>query len=872
MKTKTLLTVLLFFAISFAKTQITYSITIPGEIPNYDGTYDNFGQGELYYPNGGEVRFTDIKENSAIDVAKYYTMNTHPKRYLMNNNNISLVYAKNDPASLLVGGAPDTLQRIDLEWLESNPGAFLARVDTQNFAQLNYFTQWFSSAGRTGVKGSAAIACQSIYRNIDLVYTSNNAGLVMYFIVYPGGSYNDIIMHVNGSTANSIVSNKLKLEANWDNTYLQKPQMYQYTLVGSVVTPVAVCNASWQSTGVDSYQISNSTSYNTSLPLIIQVKQGNPVSATTNGLCWSTYFGGTQSDYLTKTHTDALDNLYIAGSSNSLNQFPQLGGVNSQPNKNGDGVVSKLNPAGKLQWSTFIGGSSTEEIRDFEVSGNKIFCVGKTASSDLQTKIKSGATNDTTFGGPAWDGFISEFEYLPTFGNFQNNWLTYYGGNGDEELNACKFDASGNLFVVGESASTDLTPIGPSGSYQQNFNTAQLNPSTPLVTDAIIAKFNTSSLQTWLTYFGTDALGTNAHTHAADYFYDLAISGTNLYACGKTGGTNLPNSLNNKLVAGKFDGILAHFTTAGVLNNSKYTEGNISNYAVKERLGDVYTVGEANSTMNPVNSGLYFYDGTISGTSDACFSVHNLNLTSTIHSTFLGGDMDDGAYDIQFTSNNLFVVVGGTNSSDFLVTSLSSMYQVNAAGFNDNFVSCFQKNNTNIVWSTYLGSNFQESMQYPTYFNSGYPLVNTAISIDSQNRTRVLGSSNSYNTFPLEQGTNNPYFQPQGNGGTDATITCFDVADVTAIVGLKNFENTQFAFGFYPNPTTQNLSITNPSLIKEDLRFAIYDTSGKKLKEGNLKAGDAKNIDVSFLSKGIYIINVSNGVKTYSNKFVKTEY
>jgi len=95
------------------------------------------------------------------------------------------------------------------------------------------------------------------------------------------------------------------------------------------------------------------------------------------------------------------------------------------------------------------------------------------------------------------------------------------------------------------------------------------------------------------------------------------------------------------------------------------------------------------------------------------------------------------------------------------------------------------------------------------------------------------------------------------------------MGNLSSIVGLKDFANTQFSFGIYPNPTSKNLSITNTSIIKDDLRYAIYDISGKKLQAGNIKANEAKNIDVSLLSQGIYIINVSNGIMTYSNKFVR---
>lgn len=876
MKTKGFFLAKLLFGAGIAMAQITPSITIPNPLPNYDGTYDDFGKNHLFYPNGGEIRYTNIDQSNAIEEVKFYTMYTEPKMFLMANNNISYCHYK--PKNGTSG--TDSLHRIDIEWQRSNASAVLARVDTQNFARLNYFTQWFASTnGRTNVQGGAAITCQSIYPNIDLVYTSNNAGLVMYFIVYPGGDYKDISMKINGAKTTSIVSNKLNIQANWDQSDLQKPQMYQYLLSGNVVTPVNVCNASWNNVGTDLYEIANTTSYNTSLPLIIQIKQATPLALDVAGLCWSTYFGASQSDFLTKTHCDANNNVYVGGFSSPGNQFPQNQNVTPLTNNNGDGVISKFNASNQLQWSTFVGGSSVDQIRDFDFSGNKIFCVGKTSSNNLPTVIKASATNgnDATLGNAGWDGFIFEFEFIPGPNTFQKNWLTYFGGNGDEELNGCKFDAAGNFFVIGEGASTDMTITGASGTYQQNFNAAQLNPNVPLSTDGIIAKFDAiTSAKSWFTFFGTDATGTNAHNHAGDYLYGLTTKGTNLYVCGKTGGTNLPSKVNNKIVNGDFDGILAHFGTNGILNGSKYTDGNNVNYSVKTNFwGDVYTVGETNYAMNTFDCGLLFYDNSLSGTTDACFSIHDANLTtSTIHNSFLGGGTDEAAYDIQFAPNGLFLISGGTNSNNFPVTTLGTMFSQSAQGLNDNFISCFQKGSTNITWSSYLGSSTNnESLTYPPFLNSQFDIANSTLAIDNTGVVRLLGTSNSFNQFPLDNnGVPPPFFKGNTGGlANDATITCFDASDIGAIVGLSDFKNTEFVFGLYPNPTNKELSITNSALTKDDLRYAIYDAAGKKLKEGNLKSTEVKNIDVSFLQQGLYIINVSNGKMTYSNKFIKAE-
>ncbi|MCC6370737.1 MAG: T9SS type A sorting domain-containing protein [Bacteroidia bacterium] len=863
-----ILTTLLAANVSLQAQIIPPPIPIPDSIPEYNGTYEDIGQNHLFYPNGGEIRFNDKTSSSAIDNVAYYTKYAWPQQYLLYNNNISFVFSKRvNPA----GTPVDSLHRIDLEMERSNSSAYLARVDTQNFAVLNYLTEWFSSSGRMDVKGSAAIACQSIYPNIDMVYTSNNTGLKIYYIVYPGGDPNNIILHVNGSKSNNLSGNDLVINANWNSIKFVKPKMYQYTLSNNIVTPVNVCPASWQPLGADRYKITTSTPWNPTLPLIIQVSQGVAAQASVQGLMWSTYFGGTQWDLINKSHFDSNGNLYVGGQSAS-NSLPNSTGpiITIQGNSSFiDGFISKFNSLGQIVWSTFIGGSSDEEIFDFDFNGGNIYCVGKTSSSNLGTATKSGAgvLNNSTFGGGVYDGFILQIGFA-TNGAMINKWTTYLGGNGEDELRGCKFDNSGNLFVVGSSASTNLALVGSTGMYQKSFNSAQLSQSTLPVTDAIITKFDAgTSAQSWFTFYGTDSLGTNAHSLAADKFYGIAIYGNDVYACGKAGGTNLPGKINSKFVPGNYDGILANFTTGGAINNSKFTDGNIVNYAVNAEIGLVFTVGQANSLMSPVNSGNYYYDGTCATSDyDACFSVNGLNLSTAIHNTFLGGSFGDAAFDIDFANNYVFYIAGGTYSNDFPTTALFNMYSSNANGNLDNFVVAFSIGNPNMKWGTYLGSPDQETQNLP--------YGGTSIAINGSNVLHISGCSASYNTFPLHNGLGIPHYQwfnPSINIGSTGTITRFDMIGINGTVGLTDFPNTAFAYGLYPNPTTNYLLINNSDLLSNELRYAIYDLTGKKLAEGNLANHEIKQIDVSFLMNGVYIVNVSNGTKTFSNKFIKAE-
>jgi hypothetical protein len=670
---KTILLCLLTAAALTVNSQITPSITIPKPIPEYNGTYEDFGQHHLFYPNGGEIVYAakNLNEKPAVaDEALFYTKFTYPRQYLLKNNSIAFVFAKRDTSA----NVPDSLQRIDLAMERANSTAFMARVDTQNTAVLNYFTQHFGAAGRTNVKGSAAIAVQSIYPNIDMVYTSNNTGLKLYYIVYPGGNPNQIMLKLNGAKSTTITNNELTINANWSNIKFGEPQMYQYTLLNNVVTPYIVCAPVWQNAGTNLFKFGNICNYDPNLPLIVQISQGPATMPNIANINWSTYFGGGLDDLIYTSQSDAANNLYVGGQTLSYN-FPQAPNVtqvvqNTKLSGN-DGFLAKFKPNGQLLWRTFVGGSSSDKITDFDFeNGGDIYCVGFTSSfSNLPLTTKAGAHNDNTFNGGFGDGFI--FQISPS--GQTSNWLTYFGGNGDDELRGCKFDANNNFFVVGGSTSSNIGLVGSGGQYQQNFGGSASSY------DAIIFKFTASNnALNWFSYYGTSG---------SDEFYGLDIAGTTLYACGYAGG-GLPGSINSKFLTSYYDGMLASFGTNGAHIISKYTNGNTINNAVKVFNNKVYTCGQGVNGMVAVNSGSYYYDGTCAANDfDAVFSVHPLNLVTTTHASFLGGSAADAALDLVFAPNGVFYISGGTRSNDFPTTSIANTYNSAYVGFDDYFLT-----------------------------------------------------------------------------------------------------------------------------------------------------------------------------------------
>ena len=87
-----------------------------------------------------------------------------------------------------------------------------------------------------------------------------------------------------------------------------------------------------------------------------------------------------------------------------------------------------------------------------------------------------------------------------------------------------------------------------------------------------------------------------------------------------------------------------------------------------------------------------------------------------------------------------------------------------------------------------------------------------------------------------------------------ATLSIYQIN--TDTLSIENFDNEITSFQIYPNPVD--------TLLKIDQQgdYQIYDLNGKLLK----KVESTKSIDVSDLSRGIYLLLNENGI---SQRFIK---
>jgi hypothetical protein len=236
-------------------------------------------------------------------------------------------------------------------------------------------------------------------------------------------------------------------------------------------------------------------------------------------------------------------------------------------------------------------------------------------------------------------------------------WGTYYGGSSWDEAYSISTDANGNVFVVGETNSTDFPTqdIG-GGAYYQSNNAGSY--------DAFILKFNNSGVRLWATYYG-----------GSDDDYASSISADangNVFVVGGTRSINFPrqnpggDAYYQGTNAGSSDAFILKFTNNGNRLWATYYGGSSGDSATSistDANGNVFVVGYTYSTNFPTLNpgGGAYYQGTCGGCStySDAFILKFSGSTSIIPESFISS--------IKIKNNNVVIKLNENMNGEFKV-------------------------------------------------------------------------------------------------------------------------------------------------------------------------------------------------------------
>lgn len=169
----------------------------------------------------------------------------------------------------------------------------------------------------------------------------------------------------------------------------------------------------------------------------------------------STYLGGDTWSFQS-VYTIALDqsgNVYVAGETGSADFPVTPGAFQTVLVRTQEGFVSKLDPdLTTLLASTFLGGNGLDKISSIAFNGfSSIYAAGTTESRDFP--VTPGALR-TEFSD--WEAFVTRLSSdLTTL-----EASTFLGGRGTDHGNALRLGPGGNVYVVGDTESSDF-PVSP---------------------------------------------------------------------------------------------------------------------------------------------------------------------------------------------------------------------------------------------------------------------------------------------------------------------------------------------------------------------------------------------------------------------------
>jgi hypothetical protein len=416
--------------------------------------------------------------------------------------------------------------------------------------------------------------------------------------------------------------------------------------------------------------------------------------------------------------------------------------------RTGDYDKKKILTIDPLLASTFLGGSGYDD--DFidiilDGSGN-VYVAGTTGSTSGPQIFPTtpGAYEENVQG--TWDVFISQFD-----SNLENlNISTFLGGSAGERSYSITLDGSGNVFVTGETASSDF-PTTP-GAYDVSHNGNA---------DVFVSRLD-SNLENLI---ASTFLGGGGGSYPYDSGHSITLDENgDVYVAGYAGSTDFPTTLGaydttpigyDSFIS-RFDNTLEHLTASTVVGEGCFYYGVLS--MTLDGNGNVYVAGTACSSDFPTTPGAY--DETYNdGSMDFYVSKLDTDLTTLIASTFLGGSSFEETISMTLDGSGNVYVAGSTYSTDFPTTpgAYDESFNGNPAVGHDFVVSKLNSDLTTLIASTYLGGTLDEDTFTPS------------ITLDDIGNVYVAGATQS-SDFPATPGI----YDDSYNSGMDAFVSRFD--------------------------------------------------------------------------------------------------
>jgi hypothetical protein len=467
----------------------------------------------------------------------------------------------------------------------------------------------------TGISQFGKIAYHAIYPGIDLVFYQRNGDLEYDLIVSPGADPKQIRMKVLGG-------NNVQMTADQgiliDQIQKQKPRSCQ--MIDGINKQVESTYILSHGGGVSFFV----GEYDHRLPLVIDPK-----------IVMRRRFGGSKGERPYDATVDFKGNLIIVGQTDSAD-FPTKNPLQRELGVYNDAFILKLSPDGKIIFSTFLGGSSSEFALAVATGpSGSVYVAGLTGSFDFPTKnpifqLTEGAfiaKLDSTGSKLIYSTYLAEqsgvdgiavrngcaylvggtrngltlpqvvnpIQGTPAGGheiflmklNASGRKLlfsSYFGGNDQDNVTDMSMDQSGAIYITGWTSSRDF-PI-TSNAFQKKLAGAS---------DAFVSKIDVEKRQLiYSTYIGGKAFDSSSGI-TVDKAKNAIITG---FTRSKSFPTS--NALMGKTYWNENVFVTELNPSGSGLVYSTYLGGGFGFAVAADSTGDTYVTGESHGCTQPL--------------------------------------------------------------------------------------------------------------------------------------------------------------------------------------------------------------------------------------------------------------------------------
>lgn len=634
-------------------------------------------------------------------------------KFYFKSNNLKIYFLEKEVLiSIVYNQSIIKKDKVNLKFENSNENVKIYGEDKLITPKISYIKNEQGIESKKNIDIFNKLIYKDIYKNIDMVYYGIENKLKYDFVIYKDGNYKDIEISIEDNYNIKLDSlENLHIKNNNISIVFYKPVSYQIIKEKKIYIQSKFIIKENKIT----FDIKD---YDKNYDLII-----DPF------IEYSTYLGGSESEYPSVIAIDEEENMYIAGETVSKDF------ENTQLNELTDlkMYISKINKNKKLEWLTYIDCSFYDEIKAIEVDKNgDIYICGYCYNGvyPIKNQVKEALVEN--YDNKKAKIFISKIRV-----NYDNAELVFsslIGGMENDYAYSMKVDDEGSIYIVGETQSFDFPT-------KNQLNIPSSKSANGFIIKIILKEDKINSEVGYLVF--SSILGGSQD----DYVRNMDIDNlNNIYLIGKTLSTDFPikNQMKNE---NKYGDIFV--TKVKLFIENEYSQK--GEVLFSTRLGNnsldfpkiirvdseenIYIGGNTDASDYPIKNPIYKYED-LKEESRHVF-ISKIKSNELIFSTYLGGNFIDEITSLEIDKDNNIYVSGITFSSNFpLIKEIMKFPKDNVGNGYICKIRLDENNKGIIEFSTYLGGNLYDkiySMKVDTFqniyttgvtYSKDFPVVN----------------------------------------------------------------------------------------------------------------------------------------------------